>query len=96
MAQVNSESKPLARLVRLRHLLQERGQENTLTGEKIVAIVGHGEQLGALAAWAAELQLGYEGFDNRERARHYGEAHAQLDRAIEALYAACLPLLADI
>lgn len=68
----------------------------SLVEEKLDKLVAIGTSLEPLVGWARELQEGYEGFDNSERARRYEAVQEELRKAARALEEACLHLQEEL
>jgi hypothetical protein len=76
---------PWAGLEELRRVLEQRGGGRTPDGAQLEELLRAAAALEAVHAWAAEMQLGAEGFDNTTAARAYGELQERLTRAAHEL-----------
>ena len=72
--------------------MRQRAWPDTVDGTRIAALLENAAALEAVHAWAAEMQLGAEGFDNLGSARQYAEVQAHLLAAAQEIRAACAAL----
>ena len=81
-----------AELARMRALLRGRAQQDTVDGPRVRALLEGAEVLQAVYTWAAEMQLGAEGFDNTSSAQRYGQVQEHLRAAAREILKACAVL----
>ena len=80
---------PFAALAMLRRRLHEQGQHTTIDGSRMAQLLASTAVLAEISAWATEMQLGADGFDNTTASRRYAEVQARLLNAGREIQAAC-------
>lgn len=82
-----------AELAAMQGRLLTRGRQCTVHGAKLDELLQITAALRSVHDWAAEMQLGAEGFDNTDSARRYRQVQEQLLAAAQAIHEACESLV---
>jgi hypothetical protein len=85
-------SDPFAVMRALRRFLRGRAQERTPDAARLEKLLAAAASLEAVHTWAAQMQLGAEGFDNTASARAYADIQEHLNDAAREIEKACLIL----
>jgi hypothetical protein len=87
--QADPSAQPFAAMARMLQLLRQRARDRTVDGAKLEDLLAVAASLETVHAWAAEMQLGAEGFDNMTSARAYGDVQEHLINAAQDIEKAC-------
>ena len=83
---------PFTAMGMIRTLLQQRAWDRTPDGARLEEILTAAASLEAVSAWAAQMQLGAEGYDNTTSAHAYGDIQEHLISATREIERACMIL----
>jgi hypothetical protein len=87
--QTDSATVPFTEMAKMLQLLRQRTRDRTVDGARLEELLRIAASLETVHVWAAEMQLGAEGFDNTTSARAYSEIQEHLVNAAQEIEKAC-------